>query len=455
MDSPDAVNSHRRASTSDAPRSPPSSPRIVYANPSRPGQGGRPRARSAAAELERQRRDRAREHLAHGTWQGGTFRAPWDKLTTVCGGGEDELEEGQDVDDGEDEKDQWGGTAGPKAVPMSPGLRYTPLSSGVDGSFSLAIDEQHAQHHPPTHNLIKAAQEQQEEEEDYLTALSTLQPPKSYKSHLLLTLLAEHFLDTLQPHIAIFIYMTYLCNDNNAYPPSALTYFNLGQLHLSNHDYIPALESFQLAVKKDPYEVASHVQIGLLYFLLCQFHAASDAYLTAALGMREAEKVGYTVLGLDVVIEKRVLNRCVDVCRELARREEHGEDIAGQGGLGGVWGIASNKIIRVREEKKRNLAKREYIHEGKVIAKVTPIAPPVPRVDVGLQRRGDRTNPRGLLALPGLVSAMTAFDLVRAPGVSLPKRSKSQGPGGDRTAAVDAGEEPLGSRETLRPSHIQ
>ena len=127
-----------------------------------------------------------------------------------------------------------------------------------------------------------------------LQALLPLGFPGTLKLFYQLEVLAEHYFDTLQPDMAIYIYTTYFTPQPGTlgvtYPPRAATWFTLEQIYLSTHSFLSALHSFQLAVQCDPFEVASHVQVGYVSFLLERYRAAKEAYCAALDGFRDANK---------------------------------------------------------------------------------------------------------------------------------------------------------------------
>ena len=208
------------------------------------------------------------------------------------------------------------------------------------------------------------------EEEDLpdMVELQALLPrgfPGTLKLYYQLEVLAEHYFDTLQPDMAIYIYTTYFTpppgTPGVTYPPRAATWFTLGQIYLSTHSFLSALRSFQRAVQCDQFEVASHVQVGYVSFLLEQYRDAKEAYNAALNGFRDANKINYQVLGLDAYIRREDIIRSIKACE--------------QGELGtGVWGIGSGKIYRVPEEKKRNIARRKYLDQGKVVGRVVEVS---------------------------------------------------------------------------------
>ncbi|KAF8418166.1 hypothetical protein EV426DRAFT_709878 [Tirmania nivea] len=354
----------------------PTSPRIVLTTLD--GLTLRPvrRARAASdappavilkAKLKEQQR---KEHLAHGTWQQGRFRPPWDDLTVISSGS-------SGIEDNPVPKRH-------SVDVISPTFSYRALESPRPGSIELSrldcnqgsLDMNHRGSFDK-YNDPRAQREVQEflgqqlrEEEDFpdMTELQTLLPrgfPGTLKLYYQLEVLAEHYFDTLQPDMAIYIYTTYFTpppgTPGITYPPRAATWFTLGQIYLSTHSFLSALRSFELAVQCDPFEVASQIQVGYVRFLLERYREAKNAYNAALKGFRDADKINYQVLGLDAVIRKEDVTWSIKSCEQV--------------GLGtGVWGIGSGKIYRVPEEKKRNIARRKYFDQGKVVGRAVEIS---------------------------------------------------------------------------------
>lgn len=335
------------------------SPRLILTSPLGTRSLGLPRAASAnlAIEVSKQQEklQRREEHLRHGTWQQGRFRPPWDIMTEVGS-----------VVDGESDIEMSLGEVNlsPSLVPRSPGQHVHSLhpTSTVDrGEF---LDDQ---------------VDDPEQLECMSDVLSLLPPglPTTLRTYLLLTILAEHYFDTLQQHLAIRIYLTYLVPPPPAggglgivaHPPKAATFFTLGQMYLSTHFPLSALAAFEEAIACDPYDVASQVQVGFVNFLLDRHVPARNAYHRALLSMREADTVNYRVLGLDATVKRANIIQSMAACELTARREATGGVVGG----GGVWGIGTGKIYRVPESKKRNIGRRKYFEQGKVVGRVLEV----------------------------------------------------------------------------------
>jgi len=318
------------------------------------------------AKLKEQQR---KEHLAHGTWQQGRFRPPWDELTVISSGS------------------GCGDDPGPKRYSLdanSPGLFYGELGSPHPGSLELSwldssrgsIEVAHrassgkCNNPRDSHEMQELLAQHRGEggEPPDMAELQALLPhgfPGTLRLYYQLEVLAEHYFDTLQPDMAIYIYTTYLTpplgTAGVTYPPRAATWFTLGQIYLSTHSFLSALRSFEHAAQCDPFEVASHVQAGYVNFLLGEYQEAEEAYHRALGGFRDAPKINYQVLGLDAIIRRE------DICRSIEACEQRG--------LGtGVWGIASGKIYRVPGEKKRNIERRKYFDQGKVVGRAVEVS---------------------------------------------------------------------------------
>ncbi|KAF8445221.1 hypothetical protein BGX38DRAFT_1196754 [Terfezia claveryi] len=352
----------------------PTSPRIVFTTPE--GLAARPVRRSRAFSdgvpadiLKAKKKEQQRkEHLVHGTWQQGRFRPPWDELTAISSGN-------TVVEDNPAPKRQ-------SLDAISHNLSYQRLESSRPGSIELSrLDSNRAsldmnrRDSFDKYNNPRDSHEMQEFLEQYhgedlldMAELQGLLPrgfPGTLKLYYQLEVLAEHYFDTLQPDMAIYIYTTYFIpppgTPGVTYPPRAATWFTLGQIYLSTHSFLSALRSFERAVQCDPFEVASHVQVGYVSFLLERYQKAKEAYSAALNGFRDAAKINYQVLGLDAFIRKEDVIQSIKTCE--------------QGGLGsGTWGIGSGKIYRVPEEKKRNIARRKYFDQGKVVGRAVEVS---------------------------------------------------------------------------------
>ncbi|KAF8448609.1 hypothetical protein BDZ91DRAFT_811478 [Kalaharituber pfeilii] len=386
-----------------------------------------------------------RQHLLHGTWQGGRFRPPWDALTSVGGSvaGETEIE----VAVAEEEERSNGPeallmgrntpmrtkgrrtvsasvTAGlpPSVVALrrrvlerskevfnygynddlaSPTLPWEAGPIAFQGLYSPAVTASGTVASADTYNPTTALVIKPESIPEVQTCIikAGFNPPRTYKTHLLLMLLAEHALDTLlDPGLAVemlwrstgvYVHPAHRIHNKGPHagsspalasnhegkgkerekgdepspklpsPATLPTLFNIGQMELSRHRYFSARRTFQAAVAQDQYEVACWVQLGFVSCLLGDFEGAARAYGGALKAMDRGgegvEVVNYAVLGGEVVV------RCGDV--------EGWFWGAGRGMQGG--GIAIGKVMRVREERKRNLGGREYTGLQKVVARAS------------------------------------------------------------------------------------
>ena len=349
------------------------SPRLVVSSQLGTGPLSRPRAASVslATEITKQqeRLQRRKGHLRHGTWQQGRFRPPWDILTEVGSVVASEM----NVETGPDEEVN----LPPSLNPWSPDQHvhvFHPTSTMDSG------------------NLLDDQVDDPEQLESMSDVLSLLPPglPTTLRTYLLLTILAEHYFDTLQQPLAIHIYLTYLAPPSPpagtrgslgvvAQPPKAATFFTLGQMYLSAHLPLSALAAFEQAIAHDPYDVASQVQVGFVNFLLDRYIPAWDAYRQALLSMREAETVNYRVLGLDAVVSRTDVIQSITACEReevTARGGSGGGGVgitSGSGGGGGVWGIGTGKIYRVPECRKRNIGRRKYFEQSTVVGRVMEV----------------------------------------------------------------------------------
>ena len=318
------------------------------------------------AKLKEQQR---KEHLAHGTWQQGRFRPPWDELTVISSGGS-VVEDNPEPTRHSFDTISPGLSCGRPESPLRRSIEISLLDSNqgiLDMNCRASVDKYND---PRDHREMQEFLEQHLREIDDLPDMTELQAllphgfPGTLKLYYQLEVLAEHYFDTLQPNMAIYIYRTYFTpppgTPGVTYLPRAATWFTLGQIYLSTHSFLSALRSFKLAAQCDPFEVASHVQVGYVSFLLERYREAKEAYYSALRGFRDADKINYQVLGLQVVIRKEDVIQSIRACDQV--------------GLGtGVWGIASGKIYRVPEEKKRNIARRKYFDQGKVVGRAVEV----------------------------------------------------------------------------------
>ncbi|RPB21871.1 hypothetical protein L211DRAFT_888327 [Terfezia boudieri ATCC MYA-4762] len=347
----------------------PTSPRIVFTTPE--GLAVRPVRRSRAfsdgvpadivkAKLKEQQR---KEHLVHGTWQQGRFRPPWDELTVINSGNtvveDNPAPKRQPLDAiSHDQRLE-------SSRPVEPS-RLDSNRASLDMNRRESLDKYN---NPRDHHEMQEFLEQYNGEDllDMAELQGLLPPgfPGTLKLYYQLEVLAEHYFDTLQPDMAIYIYTTYFIpppgTPGVTYSPRAATWFTLGQIYLSTHSFLSALRSFERAIQCDPFEVASHVQVGYVCFLLERYKEAKEAYSAALNGFRDAAKINYQVLGLDAFIRKEDVIQSIKTCE--------------QGGLGsGTWGIGSGKVYRVPEEKKRNIARRRYFDQGKVVGRAVEVS---------------------------------------------------------------------------------
>lgn len=111
--------------------------------------------------------------------------------------------------------------------------------------------------------------------------------------------------------------------------------------------------------------------MGYISFLLGEYAGAAAAYRRALAGFRETAGVNYRVLGLDVAVRRGDVLRSAEFCEFELGLEMGRED--GGAGAGGVWGIGSGKIYRLPEEKKRNLGRRRYFEQGRVVGRAVEV----------------------------------------------------------------------------------